>query len=79
MQHSDAGGGSFDSTVSVPVPFKVQIIDHEVQTTDFKPHTVYIILTWWEGDGEEGREGGGREKGKDFQIFLCVSSQIHVS
>lgn len=49
IQHSDSDGGSFDT---IPVPAKIQIVDQETQT-GVKPHTVYVILTWWEGDGEQ--------------------------
>lgn len=53
IQHSDSEGGSFDTRESVPIPSKIQIVDQETQT-GVKPHTLYVILTWWEGDGEEG-------------------------
>ena len=58
MQHSDSEGGLFDSGGAGPVPSKIQIVDQETQT-GVKPHTLYVILTWWEGDGEGGGRWGG--------------------
>jgi hypothetical protein len=53
-EHSDS---ECDSGDLVPVPAKVQIVDQETQS-GVKPHTVYVILSWWEGDGEEERREG---------------------
>lgn len=52
IQHSDSEGVSFDTGESIPIPAKIQIVDQETQT-GVKPHTLYVILTWWEGDGEQ--------------------------
>ena len=52
IQHSDSDGSLFDTGESVPIPAKIQIVDQETQT-GVKPHTLYVILTWWEGDGED--------------------------
>ena len=41
-------------------------MDQETQS-GVKPHTMYVILSWWEGDGEERREGVYRE---DLLTFL---------
>ena len=40
-----------------------------------KPHTLYVILTWWEGDGKK-RRGGERERGGEGERdeLLCFFS-----
>lgn len=76
IQHSDSEGGSFDTGESVPIPSKIQIVDQETQT-GVKPHTLYVILTWWEGDGEEGREGGRGCCGC-VSFLVCLPSRRQV-
>ena len=69
MQHSDSEGGSFDTGEACPVPSKIQIVDQETQT-GVKPYTLYVILTWWEGNGKGEGEGE--------IIFSCVFFPPHI-
>ena len=58
LQQSDSECSLLKSGVTAPVLGLVQIVDYEVCSGDFnKPYTIYVILTRWEGEGEEG---GGR-------------------
>ena len=71
-QQSDSECLLLESGVTAPVPGLVQIVDYEVCSGDFnKPYTVYVILTRWEGEGEEEEEG---EEGRRDSIILLVFS-----
>jgi hypothetical protein len=61
-EHSDS---ECDSGDLVPVPAKVQIVDQETQS-GVKPHTVYVILSWWEGDEGKSKTMKVKRRFKEF-------------